>query len=264
MYQMTADELTQFHRDGFLIVRGLFSRLEIDAIISAAQSDHELMNRAEIFVDANGMSTKASRLNTPGDDIYGCVMRCRRMVETMERVLEGEVYHWHSKIMLKEPLVGGAWEWHQDYGYWYENNFCLYPLMAACSISLDQAVKANGCLQVLRGSHTMGRIDHGRVSGQMGADLTRVNEAMKRHDLVYLETDPGDAVFFHCNLLHCSGPNESTSPRWTFICCYNAVRNDPFRESCHPRYVPLLKVNDEAVLEAADGKVGALVASRFE
>jgi hypothetical protein len=28
--------------------------------------------------------------------------------------------------MQKEPRVGGAWEWHQDYGYWYKNGF-LYP-----------------------------------------------------------------------------------------------------------------------------------------
>ena len=28
--------------------------------------------------------------------------------------------------MQKEPKVGGAWEWHQDYGYWYKNEF-LFP-----------------------------------------------------------------------------------------------------------------------------------------
>ena len=37
------------------------------------------------------------------------------------------MYHYHSKLMLKEPEVGGAWVWHQDYGYWYQNG-CLYPL----------------------------------------------------------------------------------------------------------------------------------------
>ncbi len=33
------------------------------------------------------------------------------------------VCHFHSKLMQKEPRVGGAWEWHQDYGYWYKNEF---------------------------------------------------------------------------------------------------------------------------------------------
>ena len=65
-------------------------------------------------------------------------------------VLGGEVYHYHSKLMLKEPFVGGAWEWHQDYGYWYQNG-CLFPWMASCLIALDPATRANGCLQVLKG-----------------------------------------------------------------------------------------------------------------
>jgi hypothetical protein len=30
-------------------------------------------------------------------------------------------------MILKEPYVGGAWEWHQDYGYWYHTG-CLFPL----------------------------------------------------------------------------------------------------------------------------------------
>ena len=72
-------------------------------------------------------------------------------------------------ITAKEPREGGAWEWHQDYGYWY-NNGCLFPLMASAMIALDRCTKANGCLQVLRGSHLMGRIDHGLLDGdQVGA-----------------------------------------------------------------------------------------------
>ena len=91
----------------------------------------------------------------------------------MEAFLGGEVYHYHSKMILKEPRVGGAWEWHQDYGYWYQNG-CLFPDMASCLIAIDPATRANGCLQVLRGSHRMGRIEHGRFGGQTGADPERV------------------------------------------------------------------------------------------
>src|SRR5690606_32646886 len=103
--------------------------------------------------------------NHPGDDLFGRVARSVRIVEAMEALLGGEVYHYHSKLMLKEPRVGGAWEWHQDYGYWY-NNGCLYPLMASCLIALDRATQANGCLQVLRGSHLIGRIEHGQFGEQ--------------------------------------------------------------------------------------------------
>ena len=34
------------------------------------------------------------------------------------------------------------------------------------------------------------------------------------------------------------------------ICCYNAARNDPYKEAHHPRYTPLKKVPDAAILDA--------------
>ena len=62
-----------------------------------------------------------------------------------------------------------------------------------------------------------------------------------------LEMEPGDAVFFHCNLLHRSDQNRSDNPRWAMICCYNAARNDPYKESHHPRYTPLKVMPDSAI-----------------
>ncbi len=62
--------------------------------------------------------------------------------------------------------------------------------------------------------------------------------------------DPGDVLFFHSNLLHRSDQNRSEKPRWAMICCYNAARNDPYKEAHHPRYTPLHKVPDSAIKEA--------------
>jgi hypothetical protein len=62
--------------------------------------------------------------------------------------------------------------------------------------------------------------------------------------------DPGDVLYFHANLLHRSDQNKSDNPRWSMICCYNAVRNNPYEESHHPRYTPLNKVPDSAILAA--------------
>jgi hypothetical protein len=86
----------------------------------------------------------------------------------MESLLGDEVYHYHHKMILKEPRIGGAWTWHQDYGYWY-NNGCLLPDMASCMFAVDRATKENGCLQVVRGSHHMGRIDHIKRGDQTGS-----------------------------------------------------------------------------------------------
>jgi ectoine hydroxylase-related dioxygenase (phytanoyl-CoA dioxygenase family) len=72
---------------------------------------------------------------------------------------------------------------------------------------------------------------------------------MKVMELVYAEMEPGDALFFHCNTLHRSDQNKSPDPRWSLICCYNAARNNPYKESNHPRYELLEKVPDEALKE---------------
>jgi hypothetical protein len=69
--------------------------------------------------------------------------------------------------------------------------------------------------------------------------------------LVHCEMNPGDALFFHGNLLHCSSKNLSPHPRWSLICCYNTKHNDPYiTDGRHPNYSPLeiwddLKVRQE-------------------
>jgi ectoine hydroxylase len=44
-----------------------------------------------------------------------------------------------------------------------------------------------------------------------------------------------------------SDRNTSPNPRWSMTCCYNARRNDPYKDSHHPRYTPLAKVDDDAI-----------------
>lgn len=239
-------EVAQYHRDGFFLAKGLFNSAEMEKLLAYAQGDEKLTGSAYGRKDATGRETKLALWNTAGEDLYSMFARIPRIVDRMEQVLGGEVYLYHMKMMLKEPRVGGAWEWHQDYGYWYHNG-CLQPLLASCLIAVTPSNKANGCLQVIRGSHHLGRIDHGKTGDQAGADMERVNAALERQELLYIECQPGDALFFHSNLLHRSDANLSDDPRWSLICCYNAKANDPYKESKHPRYSPLAKVNDEAI-----------------
>lgn len=257
---LSDDQMAAFDRDGYVMVRSMFAPEETAALHRTAQADRAMQAAAMNVPDNGGRISKISLWNHPGDDIYGMVARCRRMVRSMERVLGGEVYHYHSKLMLKEPEVGGAWVWHQDYGYWYQNA-CLFPLLASCFIAVDGASKENGCLQALRGSHAMGRVDHIVVGGQLQADPERVEQAKARLPLDYMEMEPGDAAFFHCNLLHRSDANRSRRSRWTLICCYNAARNDPYADSQHPHYTPLEVVPDTAVLDA--GLSGRIAARNF-
>jgi ectoine hydroxylase len=237
---------TLFQRDGYLIIEHLFDGDEIELLGKIARADRELANQAASRRDGEGGVIRLSVRNDLESDIYSAFVRCPRIVDTMERLLEGEVYHYHHKMIFKEAREGGAWEWHQDYGYWYENG-CLFPDLASCMIAVDPAKRSNGCLQVLKGSHQMGRLNHGPVGDQTGADPERVEAALLRLDHVYCELEPGDALFFHSNLLHRSDRNSSDQPRWAFICCYNAARNDPFKDSRHPRYQFLEKWPDARI-----------------
>ena len=252
---ITDRQVQTFERDGFTLVKAMLHPEEIRLLGRAAREDRALDQHSFGRADGEGGTVRLSLWNHPGDTIYGMVARCESIVDSAEKLLGGEVYHYHSKMIMKDARVGGAWTWHQDYGYWYQNGV-LFPLLCSAFIAIDPATKENGCLQVIRGSHALGRIDHVLTGDQAWADPARVQEALKRLELVYVEMEPGDTLFFHCNLLHRSDQNRSEHPRWSMICCYNAARNDPYKDSHHPRYTPLKKMPDRAILEAGLTRFG--------
>ncbi len=246
MEDISQDQLNDFKRDGFILLKSLFDKEEIDLLKKTAVEDRELDKHSFGRADGEGGTIRLSLWNHPGNNIYGMIARSHRIVDKVEKLLGDEVYHYHSKMILKDPEIGGAWAWHQDYGYWYQNGV-LFPDLVSVFIAVDKATKENGCLQVIKGSHHMGRVDHVLTGDQAGADQERVDEALKRLELVYCEMDPGDTIFFHSNLLHRSDQNKSPNPRWSLICCYNAASNDPYKESHHPRYTKLHKVDDTEI-----------------
>ena len=160
-------------------------------------------------------------------------------------------------------------------------------------MAIDRAHAGNGCLEVLRGSQHLGRIAHDKEElGEMHADPARVALAEAHGcDRVRCELAPGDGprtapsrarealsttvvhgaakpaprrragragLFFHCNLLHCSAPNQSAAePRWALICCYNAHRNQA-TPGCPPTSPPpiLLSPVLPGALPAGGGRRG--------
>lgn len=240
-------QLTQYADDGFVLCPGYFSGEEISLLARAAKEDRALDEHSFGKDDGEGGSVRLALWNHPGDGLYGMFSRCRRVTDVADQILGDEAYHYHSKMVMKDARTGGAWAWHQDYGYWYQNGV-LTPNLVSVMIAVDDANVENGCLQVIRGSHKLGRIDHVLTGDQAGADMDRVNVALQRMELVHCEMKAGDALFFHSNLLHRSDQNKSEFPRWSLICCYNAKSNDPYKESHHPRYTPLQKVDDGMIL----------------
>lgn len=247
---LTPEQMKAYEDDGLVIVRGLFDAEEVDLLRRAMEQDPLVGQHSLLRGDGEGGATRISLWNRAGDSVYGLAARSARVVDTAEALIGEPVYHFQSKLTAKDPYVGGAWAWHQDYGYWYYNG-CLRPDMLSCMIALDRTDRDNGCLQIIKGSHKLGRIDHVPVSDkQNSADPKRLEWITERYETVYCELDPGDAVIFHCNALHRSDQNRSPNRRWTLLVCYNAVSNDSLVREDDRYFVPLDKVDDDAIKRA--------------
>lgn len=240
-----------YKRNGYLLLRNALLTAEIEKVRLAVESSDGIQSKAYSRDDGKGRRSHVVLWNHPGDDITGILARMERVAGTMQELMGGdEIYHYHSKLMMKNAQTGGRHVWHQDYGYWY-NNGCLYPDMGSVFIPIDDCTRKNSCLQVLKGSHRMGRINHERIGEQLGADPERVEKAQLQLEHIYVEMKPGDILYFDCNLLHTSDQNTSDMRRWVFIVAFNKRSNDPYKEHHHPRYTPMTKVPDSALMKCS-------------
>lgn len=255
-------QIQEYNENGFLVVKNFCSQEEIDKMMEVALADKHITKNALDLNDQSGKKTKLSLWFTPGKNPFGYLTRSEKVVNRIEQLLDSNkpACHFHSKLMQKEPRVGGAWEWHQDYGYWYKNQFMFPDRLISVMVALTPANKENGCLQVIKGSHKLGRVNHGFAGEQVGADMVMVNNALKTMDLVYCELEPGDALFFHSNILHRSEANLSEHPRWSLIACYCSQDNLAYNEETISWKMPIEKVPDAMILA---GEMEDFAASDF-
>jgi len=246
---LSPQQIASFHKDGYLIVKNFISKQAVEKLYTTATADHSMETNSINVTDQTGKNSKLSLWFTPGNDVFGYMTRSEKMVNSVAALLDSDapVCHFHSKLMQKEPKVGGAWEWHQDYGYWYKNQFMFPDQLLSVMVALTPANKQNGCLQVIKGSHKLGRINHGFAGEQVGADMVMVENALKSMDLVYVEIEPGDALFFHSNILHRSEANLSDNARWSIISCYSSQSNLAYNETSTSWKTPIEVVADDAI-----------------
>jgi len=246
---LTPQQIDLFHKDGYVIVKNFLTPAAVEKLYNTAIGDNTMENNAINVTDQTGKNSKLSLWFTPGNDVFGYLTRSESMVNGVAALLDSDapVCHFHSKLMQKEPKVGGAWEWHQDYGYWYKNQFMFPDQLISVMVALTPANKQNGCLQVIKGSHKLGRINHGFAGEQVGADMVMVNNALQTMDLVYVEIESGDALFFHSNILHRSEANLSDHPRWSIISCYTSQSNLAYNENSTSWKTPIEMVPDNAI-----------------
>ena len=203
-HRLTADQIEAYRRDGFVALPGFFAAEEIEPLRRACLADPEIEGALWALADSQGNPQEVVTWTELGSDYLSVLPRLARMVEAATETIGKPVYHWHSKLSMKKPGSAGRWDWHQDYGYWYEEG-CLAPDMTTCMIAIDPTDRANGCVELVRGSHLLGRIDHKRLGAASGVDPERLTHILESHERVACEMAPGDAVFFHANTLHALG-----------------------------------------------------------
>ena len=102
-----------FQEHGFLLVRNMFSKEEMDLMVKCFETEEFRQN---VFTRSDGgeRGFQMALWWEPGDDTVGLVTRSKRVVDTMRVLLGGkELYHLSSKLIMKEAMSGGAFAWHQ-------------------------------------------------------------------------------------------------------------------------------------------------------
>jgi len=126
---------------------------------------------------------------------------------------ETPVALFRAMFMNKPANRGTFLPWHQDRWTSLDRD----PQITLWT-ALDPATKANGCVQVIPGSHRHGLINPTHPSGFLSKAQSAAICTPDR--IVYLELEPGEVVLLHNYLLHASDVNRSAQSRRAFSVCY--------------------------------------------
>ena len=212
------DEIRAFVDDGFLVVKGLVGRDDVEA----ARSDAELFASGRYpaqNLPADGRLLAVHFPHWVSDVALGLVKHAG-LVNVVSSIAGAHLAHWdgrvkcmQSMLFLKPPGLQGQ-AWHQDERFIPTRDRSL----VGAWIALDDATTENGCLWVLPGSHRPGVIypfrDHGRPDEFDPTDEAYDFDAA---GAIPVEVATGDVVFFNGYLLHRSMRNRSNGTRRALV-----------------------------------------------
>lgn len=173
----------------------------------------ELAQAVDHFPEGTLLYRKIQGLET--DELFSPLVRHPLFLEICARQYgaHAPVSIFRAMVMNKPAGQGTLLPWHQDGGdVWKLDRDPLVTIWVA----LDPATEANGCVEVVTGSHRLGLLS------LYGSTVAPENVA--RHCLPGLirplEVETGHAVLLHNWLIHRSGVNPSGIPRRAFTACY--------------------------------------------
>ncbi len=282
--KLTADQLEEFARDGFLVFPDLLSADEVALLkrelarVSDIRDERVVRERTggpRILYglhEENGPTASAA---------YRALVRSPRIVGPVRDILGEDVYVYHTKCNTKAALDGAIYEWHQDYTNWNIMDGTPTHQILTSMVLLDKATELGGCLYFIPGSHRLGVVKPDLAESEIDAAIRRVvdqGEPMpvpkdKLADIVgrfgepvAVTGAPGTVVIFHGDMIHGSGHNMSIHSRWILYVVFSAISNRPqavpkpraeYKAARHAEAVRMLDARSivEAVecLEAVEG-----------
>ena len=116
------------------------------------------------------------------------------ILDRVEALLGSDIDVFGTKFFPKLPNGGTSTRWHQDNFYFRT----MAEKIISCGIYLEDSDVENGCLQVVPGSHLMGKIfEHHKDANRHGR-WTEVDESVAVDVII----PAGSVVLFSANLLH--------------------------------------------------------------
>lgn len=150
-----------------------------------------------------------------------------RLLDVVEIFLGGEIRLYPNyTVRPKLPDWDGTRVlWHQDGGYTQGQVDTLRminvwsPLVPACT--------ANGCMEFIPGTHTLGAVPHEKRAHYL--EIAREHLEPRLSQAVAIELDPGDVVLFHNLLFHQGLPNRTKAVRWSLDWRYQDAAQSTLR-----------------------------------
>ena len=218
---VSAQELAQWRTDGFLVLRGLWSRDEIDACaerFAAITADGQpIPDHWDPDPDSDDPLLRCPRIMHPHrfDDLALRMLLDPRIEAVLAALMDEEPIAAQSMFYFKPPGSKGQ-ALHQDNYYLrVRPDTCI-----AAWTAVDRSVPENGGLYVCPGTHTM-EVACPEVADPEESFTTHFVRPPAGLAPVPVRLDPGDVLFFGGSIVHGSRPNASGHEwRRSFICHY--------------------------------------------
>ena len=142
---ITNEQKEFFDKEGYLFFPSIFSQKEVQNLLYAVPELYKIReeyNFREKGSDAVRTNFAAHLYSAP----FAKLARHPRMIQPVEDLLQEKLYMHQFKINGKMAFEGDIWQWHQDYGTWFNDD--LMPSARAMNIAifLDEVTEFNGPL----------------------------------------------------------------------------------------------------------------------